>query len=138
MGNCCYQRYCLLNPYCKCIILEIIYFLCKLICVIFAIWGKAKFPQELYPNGNKDKNVYSGYNNKYFYVNRKYLKIFYNIGFITGIIKLAFFLTILILRLTKIINGKLNIIVLIFCYIIYHVDNIGLSLFFSFNNNNNI
>lgn len=136
MGNCCYQRYCLLNPYFKCcfrymlpITLEITYFICKLICVIFAIWGKAKFPWELYPNGDEDKYEYRGYNNKYFYANRKYLKIFYNIGFITGIIKLAFFLAILILRLTKLINGKINIIVLIFCYIIFHVDNIGLCLF---------
>jgi hypothetical protein len=134
MANCCYKRFCLLNPWFKCcfryykpITLEIIYFTSQLISVIFLIWGKVKFPWELYPE-DKDKTYEYPINNnnkKYFTVERKYLKLLYNIGFIIEIITLAFFLTILILRLTKLINGVINIIIIIFCYIIHYGEGIG-------------
>ena len=131
MTNCCFERCCLLNPPLKCcfrnckpIILEIIYFIGQLISVIFLIWGKAKIPWDLYKKSDNvvvliDNGVDS---------NKPYLKVLYNIGFITAIIKLAFFFIILIFRIAKLINGVLNTLILIFCYIIYYVDSIGASL----------
>ena len=92
MANCCYERYVLLNPHIKCcfryrkpICLEFTYFLCQIIAVIFLIWGKIKIPWEIYKK--RDSDVIDSD----FDFNRPYLKVFYTIGFITGIIKLAFF-----------------------------------------------
>ena len=132
MANCCYERYCLLNPRFKCcyrnikpIVLEIIYLIGQIIVVIFLIWGKADIPWKLYRKSDSDVIILIDDGINY---NKPYLKVFYTIGFITGIIKLAFFVIILILRIIKLINGAINIIVLIFCYIIYHIDNIGACL----------
>ena len=44
---------------------------------------------------------------------------------ITSIIRLVFFITILLLRIFKAINGPINTLVLILCYIIYWVDGLG-------------
>ena len=60
--------------------------------------------------------------------NKEILKSFYTAGLITGIIKLAFFVIIFIFRLIKIINGAVNTFVLVFCYIIFYIDNIGAML----------
>lgn len=132
MANCCYERFVLLNPRIKCcfryrkpICLEFTYFLCQIIAVIFLVWGKIEIPWEIYKKRDSDVIILIDSNIDF---NKPYLKVFYTIGFITGIIKLAFFLIILILRLTKLINGLINRIVLIFCYNIYHIDNIGSAL----------
>lgn len=87
--------------------------------------GKADIPWKLYRKSDSDVIILIDDGINY---NKPYLKVFYTIGFITGIIKLAFFLIILILRIIKLINGAINIFVLIFCYIIYHIDNIGACL----------
>lgn len=135
MANCCYERYCLLNPFCKCcfryckaITLEIIMLISQLICSILLIVGKAEIPWKVY---NDDSILF-----RYCYRNssissskiRKILKGFYTAGLITGLLKLAFFIIVFIFRLIKIINGAANTVVLVFCYIIYHLDNLGSGL----------
>lgn len=135
MANCCYKRYCLLNPFFKCCFrytkptcLEIIMLISQIICSIFLIVGKAEIPWKLYDD---DSILFL-----YCYRNssissskiRKILKAFYNASLTTGIIKLAFFFIIFIFRLIKIINGAVNTFVLVFCYIIFYIDNIGAML----------
>ena len=135
MTNCCYERYVLLNPRCKCCFrntkptcLEIILLISQIICVISLIYGKAEIPWKLYDDGSilflycyKNSSL-SGEKI------RKILKAFYNVGLATGIIKLVFFFIIFLFRLIKIINGAINRVVLVFCYIIYYIDNIGCCL----------
>ena len=132
MANCCYKRYCLLNPLCKCCFrytkptcLEIIMLISQIICSIFLIVGKAEIPWKLYD----DDSILFLYCYKNSSISpskiRKILKGFYTAGLITGIIKLAFFFIIFIFRLIKIINGAVNTFVLVFCYIIFCIDNLG-------------
>lgn len=135
MTNCCYKRYCLLNPVCKCCFrytkptcLEIIMLVSQIICSILLIVGKAEIPWKLYD----DDSILFLYCYKSNSISpskiRKILKSFYTAGLITGIIKLAFFVIIFIFRLIKIINGAVNTFVLVFCYIIFYIDNIGAML----------
>ena len=120
MGNCCYKRICLLDPYWKCcykylrpIPLEIIYIIGKLISFIFLIWGISKIPWSFIQYDKENKKL------------KTVIKALYIVGFITSIIKLVFFIIILLLRIFKAINGSLNKLVLIFCYIIFWVDHFG-------------
>ena len=114
MTNCCFEWCCLLNPPLKCglgkfkpISLECIYINFQIILVFFLYLGKIGLP---------------------FYLHYRVVKIIYVINFITSIIKLVFFIIILILRIAKVINDSLNLIVLLFCYIIYYMDNTLLSI----------
>ena len=102
MGNCCYKRCCLLEPGYKCcfkyykpIFLEIVYCIFKLISLCFLIYGAASFPWSFTIG---DLNAFKN----------KKVKIIYIIGLITSIIRLIFFIIILLLRIFKLINGPIN------------------------------
>lgn len=130
MVNCCFKRCCLLNPPLKCcyrhfkaIVLETICFILQLIMVAFYIWGLVKFPFGLYKKNQE--NILTIHHVD---IHKPYLKIFIIIDFIVQVLKLLLFLFLIILRISKLINGEINRKVLVLCYIIYYLENVSFFL----------